>query len=207
MASPRIIGLNGKKGSGKDTAGAYLVEQYGYERASFAAPLKSSAAASLGLPPDPETFEEWKNNPDARVILTVDGIEEVNISVREFLQFYGTEGHRNIPIFGQSIWTVGLLNTLDPEKKYVITDARFVNECTAVREAGGTIIVIDRPGTDGGDSHASEDDLPAELVDTVLYNGSDLAHLYSSLDAYMEITAASDEPLSAVGSLFTKEDA
>lgn len=186
--APRIIGLNGKKGSGKDTAGEYLVQNYGYKRVSFAAPLKVSAAASLGLPPDPETFEEWKNDPNAVLILEIDGIEEKRITVREYLQFYGTEGHRSV--FGADFWTRQLIEALDPEEFYVITDARFVNECSAVRDAGGTIVVIEREGTDSTDTHASEEDLPLELVDTVLANNGTIEDLYGILDAYMSIARA-----------------
>jgi hypothetical protein len=198
MPAPRIIGLNGKKGSGKDTAGAYLVAAHGYERLSFAAPLKVSAAASLGLPPDPETFEEWKNNPEARVQLLIypaattrdedDAEVVVDISVREYLQYYGTEGHRDV--FGADFWTRQLIEALDPEKRYVITDSRFVNECGAVRDAGGVIVVIQRDSAESADTHASEESLPDELVDTVLYNNGSIEDLYKTLDAYMLIANA-----------------
>jgi hypothetical protein len=193
----RIIGLNGKKDSGKDTAGAYLVERCGYTRVSFAVPLKVSAAASLGLPPDPETFEEWKNDPCARVQLLIYAGDEhseddaevvVDISVREYLQFYGTEGHRDV--FGADFWTRQLIEALDANENYVITDSRFVNECSAVRDAGGTIIEIVRDSSDTADAHASEDSLPKELVDTVLYNNGSIEDLYKTLDAYMLVAGA-----------------
>lgn len=184
-----LIGLNGQKSSGKDTAGTYLTEKYGYQRLSFALDLKRSAAAALGLPADnaEEFFDGLKNNPNARIRLVViedDGTETVlvDISVREYLQFYGTEAHRDI--FGADFWTRILVDRLEPDGRYVITDSRFVNECTAVRNVGGRIIVIKRDGTDDGDTHASEEDLPDELVDTVLYNNGTIADLHKTLDSY-----------------------
>ena len=181
-----LIGLNGKKGSGKDTAGEYLCAHYDFECLSFAEPLKVSAAAALGFdPPAWDTFEEWKNNPDARIVVVIDGIEEKSITVREFLQFYGTEAHRNV--FGADFWTKQLLDRLDPHGRYVITDARFVNECSAIKDAGGTIILIERPGTDAEDAHASEAPLPDELIDTTINNNGTVADFHRTLDAYMAI--------------------
>lgn len=197
----RLIGFNGKKGSGKDTAGAYLVERYGFERMSFAAPLKVSAAASLGiLCPDAASavalWDEWKNDPTARIRLTVterdaDGhaitdIDFLNISVREYLQFFGTEGHREV--FGEDFWTKQALDSLDPDGSYVFTDSRFENECAALRDAGGVIINIDRDGVDMADAHASETPLPDELVDTVLYNHGTIEELHRTIDAYMSLS-------------------
>ena len=40
-----IIGIVGKKGSGKDTAGEYLIEKYGYVRFAFADKVKEVASA------------------------------------------------------------------------------------------------------------------------------------------------------------------
>lgn len=191
-----LIGLNGKKGAGKDTAGAYLVDAYGFGRISFAAPLKVSAAAALGIdPPLPETFESMKNDPNARITLMVKKPDEddpgfykmhtvVNITVREYLQFYGTEAHREV--FGADFWTRILIDNLKPDGRYVITDARFENECGAVKEAGGQIIVIERDGSDLADTHASEAELPADLIDAVIPNNGSIEDLYTALDSYME---------------------
>ena len=61
-----FVGLNGAKGSGKDTVGQYLVERYDYTRVSFADLLKQSAAALFGV--EPELWDELKNDPDGREI-------------------------------------------------------------------------------------------------------------------------------------------
>jgi hypothetical protein len=184
-----LIGLNGKKGSGKDTAGAWLVEEHGFERLSFAAPLKESAAACFDI--DPSVWETLKNDPDACVTVATRIHGEPGIvgcvTVREFLQRYGTEAHRDI--FGADFWTRQLIDRLDPDGKYVVTDARFENECQAIQDAGGAIVVIKRPGTDADDAHASEADLPEKLIDTVLYNHGTIEDLHETLDIYLALAS------------------
>jgi len=46
---PRLIGFAGKARSGKDTAGAYLVDNYNFLRYSFAQPLKDATKIMFGL--------------------------------------------------------------------------------------------------------------------------------------------------------------
>jgi hypothetical protein len=157
---------------------------------SFAGPLKQGAAAAFGIIVSEYAaavlWEPWKNNPNARVQLVIDGIVEADISVREYLQYFGTEAHRDIPMFGKGVWTAGLMNMLDPGRKYVVSDARFENECAAIREAGGKIVLVDR-GLVSGDGHASETLPPDELIDMVLYNKGRIADLYIAIDAWMLI--------------------
>lgn len=183
MELPRVIGLNGKKGSGKDTAGSYLVDRYGYARLSFAGPLKESAAAVFDI--DPALFETLKNDKFACVLFYPNKDDCVRLTVREYLQRYGTEAHRDV--FGQSFWTDILLAriTAEPETKFVITDARFENECWALRQAGGIIVEIVREGTDDADAHASEAELPRDLVDYRLYNDGTIEDMYAKFDLFL----------------------
>jgi hypothetical protein len=181
-----LIGLAGRKGSGKDTAGAYLMERYGFVRASFAAPLKDSAAALFDVPV--EVWESAKNDPTARVILDY-GNWTKSMTVREMLQRYGTEAHRGV--FGEDFWTKQLLDglvssgVLDTEN-VVITDMRFLNETQATKDAGGFTVLIDRPATDDGDTHASEVLPPDDLIDFTVENDSSIADLYRVLDFMVE---------------------
>lgn len=173
-----LIGLAGLKGSGKDTAGAYLVERYGFVRKSFAEPLKVSAAAALGIPV--EWWESDKNDPNALVIYDR-GNETVRLTAREFLQRYGTEAHRDV--FGVDFWTKQLIDSLDGSEDVVITDMRFLNETQAVKDAGGTTFLIDRPAVAAsGDLHASEELPPDDLIDFVIVNDGSITDLYAALD-------------------------
>lgn len=141
-----LLGLTGYKGSGKDTVAAYLIKEYGYERRAFADKLKQSAAALFGI--NPAEFETLKNDENARVrIETLDGGEVkvlAGMSVREFLQRYGTESHRDI--FGINFWVDQVLPVggYYADRDIVITDVRFVGEALRFNQLRGYVIRVNR---------------------------------------------------------------
>jgi hypothetical protein len=180
-----IIGLNGLKGSGKDTVGQYLVDNWGFEHASFAKKLKESAAALFGI--KPETWEEWKNDPRRRILLYEAATDDwypnlkaesgtVTLTVRAFLQRYGTEAHRTI--FGSDFWVEQAMKGIDPNKKIVFTDARFENELERIKSLGGYNVQILRPGLFTEDSHVSEAPPPPHLIDYAIDNDGGFDRLY-----------------------------
>jgi len=181
-----LVGLNGFKGSGKDTVGNYLVEEYGFERLSFAAKLKDSAAALFNI--DPILWEVWKNDPDARVVLSNRAGKILNrttpISVREFLQRYGTEAHRDI--FGQDFWIDYAVKGIDPNKNYVFTDARFENELTRIKQLGGYNAQIVRLWANNKDTHASEAPPPLHLIDYKIENDLGFDELWDRVDEFIK---------------------
>jgi hypothetical protein len=184
-----LIGLAGAKGSGKNTVGDYLEREFDFKQLSFAAPLKESAAACLGV--DAEVWERTKNDPEAYVVLQREAPDfrgdvdrhrmytEVlaQVTVREFLQRYGTEAHRDI--FGEDFWTKGLGLANLEDGRYVITDMRFENETTEVIRCGGTTLYIDRDTGTGTDSHASEVPPPEHLIDEHIDNNGTMEELYA----------------------------
>lgn len=183
------IGLAGRKGSGKDTIADYLVANHGFDKLSFARPLKLSAAALLDI--DAADFEVTKNDPKATVTTryTLPGGRSIyrQQTVREFLQRYGTEAHRDIPEFGNSVWTNMLLTKLKPGGRYVIADSRFTNECRALYLEGGVVCYVERPSTDDlSDAHASEAKPDVQFFAEILNDGS-LEKLYECGD---ELVAA-----------------
>lgn len=181
-----LIGLNGLKGSGKDTVGEYLVQTYRFERLSFAAKLKDSAAALFEI--DPILWDVWKNDPKAKValvneygkILTKGGI----VTVREFLQRYGTESHRDI--FGSDFWVDHALKGVDPNKNFVFTDARFENELSRIKSLGGYNLQILRTKELNEDTHVSEIPPPQHLIDYQISNDSGFEELFDRVDEFVE---------------------
>lgn len=182
-----IVGLTGNKGHGKDTVGEYLVAHHGFERESFAAPMKASAAAALGV--TVEDLEGWKNNPHAIVCVGLkveDGymVTHTEQTIRSYLQHYGTEAHREIPEFGDNVWTDMIVSKIarvvERDGSVVVTDVRFDNEAAVIRAAGGTIVRVFDPRKDdgGADTHASEQ-LPE--ADWTLWNGGTFEQLYAAV--------------------------
>jgi len=183
-----ILGLNGLKGSGKDTVAAYLIKEYQFERRAFADPLKKSVAVLLDIPY--HKIDEYKNDPNLEVVTrSVDHDDMFKchsvITFRAFLQRYGTEAHRGV--FGEDFW---LDHTLPKDgfysgRKIVITDCRFDNEAHRIHKCGGNVIEIRRPALNKSDTHESEQPLSPNLVDAILNNDKDLDHLYAVTEAVL----------------------
>jgi hypothetical protein len=141
-----LIGLNGKKQAGKDTAFARMVERL------------------------PQATVERVSNSLATVEVYVRGRDVLSrTSVREYLQHYGTEAHRDV--FGPNFW-VDNVDLSHDRRIVVVTDVRFANEAQAVHDAGGVVVrVIGPPEVEeAGDGHASEAELPYGLLDGAIYN-------------------------------------
>lgn len=178
-----IVGLNGFKGSGKNVAAEHIAKVYGFEHVSFAGLLKESAAALFEL--KPTVWEEWKNDSTMEVLVqrrVPNTIPHVRLTVRQFLQRYGTEAHRDI--FGENFWVEQLFDTMDMEKNYVISDARFESELLTIKKYGGININIYRGESD--DPHPSEATPPEDLIDYWITNNGTLLGLYSIIETIME---------------------
>ena len=134
-----IIGITGLAGSGKDTIGHILVEEFGFKRLSCATKVKDIAAQLYGWdrkkleglePEDRKWREEF-----------VDPI--FNITPRKALIKIG-EGLKSI--LDDRIWS----NIVKREilengfNDVVITDVRFPSEIALVRELKGEIIRVER---------------------------------------------------------------
>ena len=170
-----IIGVHGRIGSGKDAffeRAERMHNQLGLprpQRVSFADKLKDSACALLGITRD--QMEEMKRD-DTRGIKFVDshliyGEVEPDITMREFLQRYGTEAHRDI--FGDDFWVdAALPKDLEHDGSlYICTDTRFENEAARIRDLGGCIVRMVGVSEQVSD-HASEK--PLAKVDFTIDN-------------------------------------
>lgn len=140
-----IIGITGLIGSGKDTIASHLVEQHGYERYSWAMPLKDITATLFGWDRDmlegttPEQREKreqidpWWDNKLGK---------NDRVNPRWILQFIGTEVMRNT--LHPDIWVLAGMKRIAGKQNVVIPDTRFPNEIKAIREMGGVIWNVQR---------------------------------------------------------------
>lgn len=172
-----ILGLHGRLGSGKDTVLERMQVLYPGEfvRHSFADRLKASACALLDI--DLELMEQLKRDEDFNFLSIWDPAMEregsplVEMTMRTFLQRFGTEAHRDV--FGDSFWVDQAMGpALEDEARgltVVYSDLRFSNEGEAVLARGGTIWLVQGPVRDTG-THASETPLPDSMISFVLDN-------------------------------------
>lgn len=178
---PPIVGITGRKRSGKNAAADALVAM-GYELGGFADELKDAA---LDLDP-------WISYPDVDDVISlrllVDSIgweraKDEHPDVRRILQRLGTDVVRNRD---PEFW----LRAFDRRHQYddgtaphlVIADVRFDNEAQWVRDRGGIVLEVVRPSlADDGDTHASEAGVSQELVDCVVANNTTVDGLHAAV--------------------------
>lgn len=157
-----LIGLIAGKGSGKTTAAIYLTNELNFIEKSFADPLKK-ACQELFLFTNEQVngTQEQKETPDP---------EWYNCTPRKVLQYVGTDLLREqmgklIPELGIDIFTHGFkiwYNQLlkeNPNASVIVSDIRFQDEADTIKNLGGYIIKIDRPGLENLDNHPSETQL------------------------------------------------
>lgn len=165
-----IVGISGYAGSGKNTAAKGL-EDLGFVESAFADPMRAILQ---------------KVNPIVDISMDIrynEAIEKCGYTmakklfpeIRRLLQKLGTEGGREL--FGEDHW-IDLWCKMHPDytdndKRYVITDVRFLNEARFVKSVG-VLLSVNRPGVEAFNDHASERDIPAiaDMADFVYENDS-----------------------------------
>ncbi len=170
MTSSLLVGIAGRKRSGKTALAHLLCEQYRMHHTSFAAPMRRFVRDLLGC--TKTQLEEHKEAP----IAWLDGK-----SPRTLLQTLGTEWGRNL--IHPAIWVRVALRDALAHDAAVISDVRFHNEADAIHEHGGIIIRLHRPGSGDDDTHESEAGLPDSTIDFELQNTGSLESLLAQASA------------------------
>lgn len=180
--TPLIVGLHGYQRSGKDTAAAGLTDR-GFLRVSFAEPLRE---AIYNLNPRVVAYtadNELSIAPSQRYQKIIDtyGYEAAKdhpiwgAEVRNLLQRFGTECARET--FWDSFW-IDLADRTIRESNagaVVITDVRFENEAQYVRDMGGVLVNVTRPGCGPLGNHTSERPI---VCDVAVNNDSTIDDLH-----------------------------
>ena len=140
-----IIGICGFIGSGKDTVADYLVNFHEFRRESFASTLKDAVSAVFGwdrtmLEGRTKEAREWREQVDP---WWAERLAMPTLTPRWVLQYWGTEVCRKA--FHDDIWIASLENKIRNSRDHVvISDCRFPNEIQAIKDAGGTIVWVQR---------------------------------------------------------------
>jgi hypothetical protein len=138
----KVIGLVGYPRTGKDAIAQKLVEDHGFVRLAFGDSVKR-----LLLAIDPS----YNDNLDVLEKRKASGIYET----REKLQNLG-QVLRN---FREDFWVDTLRKEfmeLPEEASVIITDIRYQNEFHFVKDVGGEVVGIERPGYGPVNAHESE---------------------------------------------------
>jgi cytidylate kinase len=171
-----LIGILGKKGSGKDTCADYLVKKYNFKKISFATPLKTALISIFNMKHN-QLYGEEKEIKD----------KYWDIEPRKLMQYFGTDLMRDK--YDKNIWLKSISKWLENNKEYniVIPDCRFQNEVDFILEKNGIVIKIDRYD-EIKDNHISENEInEIKNFTYCIKNNDTLDKLYFNLDKYIKI--------------------
>ncbi len=184
MQRPRIIGLTGLAGSGKDTVRAMLEQDHGFTGLAFADPIRLMLCALL------QYAGADASHMTDRALKEAQMPQLAGLSYRELAQTLGTEWGRSVR---PDLWLrlaqsrVAVLATESTEPlRVVISDVRFLNEATWIQSMGGEIWRVERPGTQPVRQHSSETEMRLIPCDRVLFNHGTMDELWLTVSRYCE---------------------
>lgn len=176
-----IVGVNGVSEAGKDSIGRICVEEWGCKHLAFATRMKEFAlAVNPWVPIDhmqsPEAVNTRGQFVRLRELVEKVGWDEAkkNPEVRRLLQATGTEGGRKT--LDEALWIKQVSPLVRGKRNYVITDVRFLNEAEFIRNHGGIVVRVERPGYGPALGHVS-DVHEDSLWDEVIHNNGTLDDL------------------------------
>jgi len=183
MTAP-LIGMIGRRRSGKDSFATTLVSELGYDRVAFADPLREAALAldplvgPASLPGD--LTSSYRRLSEVVETLGWERAKDCVPEVRAVLQRLGTDAIRSLD---DTFWVRTAMARVEASSApVVVTDCRFPNEAEAIRLAGGYLVRVVRPGATSAsdvDLHPSETALDDYPEDFYVDNSGTLADLAS----------------------------
>lgn len=170
-----LIGLVGAKRVGKDTYAGALIAHRGFTRVAFADPLRDMA---LRLDPIVDWTRGFTEEP-VRLSEVVESygweaVKDAYPEARRTLERLGTDAIRTVvPTFWIDAARAQIEARTTP---VVVTDVRYPNEADTIRELGGKLVRIVRPGVERS-AHVADNSLDDYEVDVERYNVGTRAEL------------------------------
>lgn len=166
----KIIGLSGRKRSGKDTVYSIIQEEAAHRqphRVAFADPLKEEVSALLNVP--------------------VADLEADKARFRGILQWWGTEWRRGQnPNYWIDLTRARIRALRGSTGMVVVTDVRFPNEAELIESMGGTVVRISRLEADTVvDPHSSEVVMDSYPFRHVIRNTGTLDELRQAVRSFL----------------------
>ena len=170
----------------------WLQDASGWEVKKWAGKLKDVANLLTGIP-----IKDFEDQEFKKTNLGPEWNNYVNtpMTVRDFLQKLGTEGLRD----GLHVNT--WVNALMADYKcvpadqapggwdcpnWIITDTRFPNEASAIKDKGGILLKVTRPGVGPINDHPSETALNQWNFDYEIQNNGSLQDLINSVKEFKQ---------------------
>ena len=167
----KLIGIYSPAPQSGKTSVATFLERYGYQRVSFATPVKAMAITMLehlGY----STMRATQLVYEEKSTL----IPEIRTTSRHILQTLGTEFGRECihPELWTICWTAQACQLLAADTPVIADDVRFLEEAHAIKSLGGEMWHLSRDGYVRTTTHASEGGLDDYLSFDfrILNNGS-----------------------------------
>lgn len=171
----RVVGLAGHVNSGKSAAAAMIP---GAIHLQWADPIYRGLAAMMDIPEEILRDREIKERS-----LAIAGIDA---SPRHLTRTLGTEWGRDC--IDPNLWVsltmkrIRRIHSATGRDVFAICGTRFPNEVEAIREHGGEVWWIERPGIEAGD-HKSDVSLTREQCDRVIVNSGTMEKLRHNVEA------------------------
>lgn len=178
-----LIGVLGRKGSGKDTLSDYVCRKYGYKKMAFATPLKEACKILFN-------FTDEQVNSDLKEVIDT----KWSVTPRQALQYLGTDVFRNdikkiLPDIDNNFWVKSLFvkytnfREVDNKTGIIISDVRFQNEIDYIHKNNGIIIKLTRPNNPSSlDAHESEKNIDNMNGDYTIINDGTIDDLFNNTD-------------------------
>lgn len=175
-----IVGIIGRKFSGKSTAAGTLAEQNGFTVVKFADPLKEMIRTLFYVAGyDEHETEEYIEGSLKEAPVDILGGK----STRHAMQTLGTEWGRTC--IGDEFWTTLFLARASQRRLVVCDDCRFENEANLIADQGGVLIRLLRPeqAVSGPepDRHPSEIEMDNISCHHFIYNDGSIMDLYKKV--------------------------
>lgn len=190
-----LLGIAGRKGSGKDTLASSLLRWWGHSASllkdgsiyHMADTLKEVSMGLFGLDhslvygtqqqKESPTAYAWGDMPTYDLMADPKPPRNKRMTGREFLQYFGTEVCRTMNPMVHIDATIKRI-LADEEQSMaidylaVVADLRFPNECDVIRRHGGKVVLLTRGEAAKSDGHASENSLENYEFDAVIDNAA-----------------------------------
>lgn len=193
---PKLIGLTGLAGTGKDTLREMLETHHGYIGMAFADPLRDMIGQLLDASATPR---KWMTERHLKEL----PIPNLGVSYRQLAQTLGTEwGREKVdPALWVRIMAARIAARIEnhlyvgePAPLIVISDVRMPNEAELIRDQGGVIWRLERSIARAVRPHDSEALIGTLPADRIINNLGNFAALLNALSSMPEMQPTERTP-------------